>query len=335
MSVHRRLLVLIAAAAISMGLPLSNAQQPAKTYRVGFILTTTPVAEMVGPDPVHRPFREFVHALRDLGYVEGRNLTLERRSAEGKFERLSDIAAELAASKTDVIVAINDFVAQRAHQATSTIPIVHVTGTDPVGLGLAQSLSRPGGNVTGLTMSPTPEIEAKRLELFKEAAPAAKRIGFLGLNGDWDSPSGQSVRRAARALGVRLVRVDHRPNDYTAAFAQIARERIDALYLASNPPNWQHRREIAEFAARNRLPSTYAVRDYPEAGGLMSYGYDLRENSRRAAQYVDKILKGAKPGDLPIEEPTKFELVINASTARAMGLAIPRTLALRADQILE
>jgi putative ABC transport system substrate-binding protein len=326
MIVSKQVLLLLAAVTISAAPLPAKADQAAKIYRVGFILTTTPVREMAGPDPVHLPFRAFVHALRDLGYVEGSNLILERRSAEGRFERLGDIAAELVNLKTDVLVVINSLVVQRAHQ---------VTGSDLVAIGLAQSLARPGGNVTGLTAGPTLEIDAKRLELLKEVAPAATRIAFLGMNSDWESPLGQSVRRAAHALGVTLVLAEHQPNDYTSAFALIKRQRANAIYLASNPPNWQHRRLIAGFATNNRLPSTYTVRDYTEAGGLMSYGFDVVDNCRRAAQYVDKILKGAKPADLPIEEPAKFELVINIKTARAIGLRIPRELLLRANQLVE
>ncbi len=290
MIVSRQVLLLIAAVTIFAAPRPAEAEQATKTYRVAFILTTTPVAEMTGPDPVHSLFRAFVHALRDLGYVEGRNLVLDRRSAEGKFERLDDIAAELVSLNTAVIVAVNSVVAQRVQKVTSTVPIVQVTGTDLVAVGLAQSLARPGGNVTGLTSTPTPEIEGKRLELLTGVAPAATRIAFLGMKGDWESPWGQSVRRAAHALGVTLVRAEHEPNNYTGAFALIERERANAIYLAANPPNWQHRRLIAQFAAKNKLPSTYMSRDYPEAGGLMSYGYYAIDNFRGAAQYVDKIL---------------------------------------------
>jgi len=335
MIVSRQGLLLLAAAIIFAAPLPADAEQVAKAYRVAFILTTTPVAEMKGPDPVHSLFRAFVHALRDLGYVEGHNLILERRSAEGRFERLEDITAELVNLKTDVIVAVNSTVVQRAENVTSTIPIIQVTGTDPVTFGLAKSLARPGGNVTGLTSTPTPEIEGKRLELLKGVAPAAKRIAFLGMKADWESPWGQSVRRAADALGVTLVRAEHEPNDYTGAFALIKRERADAIYLAANPPNWQHRGLIAQFAAKNRLPSTNMGRDYVEAGGLMSYGYSPVDNFRGAARYVDKILKGARPGDLPIEQPAKIELVINIKTARAIGLSISQELLLRADEVVK
>ena len=320
----RWILLLIAGATISASALPTKAQQAAKLYRVAFILTTTPVSEMNGPDPIHVLFRAFVHALRDLGYVEGRNLLLERRSAEGRFERLSEIATELVNLKTDVIVAVNTTVVQRVHEVTTTIPIVQVTGTDLVAEGLAKSLARPSGNVTGLTSTPVPEIEGKRLEFLKEVAPAASRIAFLGMKSDWDSPWGQNVRRAAQALGVTLVLTEHKPNHYVDAFTSIERERANAIYLAANPPNWQHRRQIAEFAAKNRLPSTYMSRDYPVAGGLMSYGYDAYDNFRGAAQYVDKILKGVRPGDIPIEQPAKFELTINMKTARAIGLNISR-----------
>jgi putative ABC transport system substrate-binding protein len=260
---------------------------------------------------------------------------LERRSAEGKFERLGEIASELVNLKTDVIVAVNTMVVQRAHAVTTTVPIVQLTGTDPVLAGLAQSVAHPGGNVTGLTSTPSPEIEAKRLQLLKEVAPGATRIAFLGMKTDWESSWGQSVRRAAQALGVTLILAEHQPNDYTGAFALIERGRANAIYLAANPPNWQYRRLIADFATKNRLPSAYSTRAYAEVGGLMSYGSDLIENSRAAAQYVDKILKGAKPGDLPIEHPTKFELTLNVRTARAIGLSISQELLSRVDQLIQ
>jgi len=332
---HRYTLQLLAALAIAFASLTASAEQAETTYRVAFILTTTPVREMAGPDPIHGPFRAFVHALRDLGYVEGRNLILERRSAQGRFERLGEITAALVQSKTDVIVVINTQVAQRAHEVTSTIPIVQVGGGDPVAMGLARSHARPGGNVTGLTASPTPEFDAKRFAFLKEAAPAATRIAFVGMPSDWNTPGAISVRRAAQALGVTLIRVDHHPNDYTGAFASIERERVQAIYLAANPPNWQHRELIARFAIDRRLPSSASVRDQAEAGILMSYGYNIADNCRRAAGYVDRILKGAKAGDLPIEEPTKFELVINTKTARAIGLTLPQALLLSADQLVE
>jgi putative ABC transport system substrate-binding protein len=290
---------------------------------------------MAGPNPVHLLLRAFIHTLRDLGYVEGRNLILERRSAEGKFERLDAIVSEVVSLRTDVIVVINTMVAQRAHAVTRSIPIVQVTGTDPVLSGLARSVSHPDGNVTGLTSTPSPEIEAKRLELLKQVAPSATRIAFLGMKSDWDSPWGQSVRRAAEALGIALILTEHQPNDYAGAFALIERGRANAVFLAASPPNWQHRRLIADFARNNRLPSASMSREFPEVGGLLSYGYDPRDNSRGAAQYVDKILKGAKPGELPIEHPSKFELVINTKTARAIGLSISQELLLRVDQVIE
>jgi putative ABC transport system substrate-binding protein len=290
---------------------------------------------MAGPNPVHSLLRTFLHALRDLGYVEGRNLILERRSAEGNFERLGEIVSELVSLRTDVIVCINTMVVQRAHAVTRTIPIVQLTGTDPAVIGLASSVSHPGGNVTGMTSTPSPEVEAKRLELLKQIAPGATRIAFLGMKSDWEAPWGQSVRRAAQALGIALVLTEHQPTDYTGAFALIERSRMGAIFLAANPPNWQYRRVIADFSKRTRLPSAYMTREYPEAGGLLSYGYDVRENCRGVAQYVDKILKGAKAGDLPIEHPSKYELIINSKTAVAIGLSISQELLLRADQVIE
>lgn len=335
MVVTIRVVSLIVAVVMLVAPPASGAQSAGRVYRVGFILTTTPVAEMAGSDPVHQPFRAFVHTLRELGYQEGRNLVLERRSAEGQFERLGGITAELVALKSDALVAVSSAVAVRAQKVTRTVPIVQVTGYDPVALGLADSLARPGTNLTGLTTTPAPEIEAKRLELLKEVVPAATRIAFLGMKADWESRWGQDVRRAGEALGLTLIHAEHQPTAYTDAFGLIVRARVHAVYVAHNPPNWQHRRLIAEFAERSRLPTTHGLRDFPEAGGLMSYGFHVLDNFRRAAHYVDKILKGAKPGDLPIEQPAKFELVINVRTARAIGLEIPRAVLLRADHIIE
>jgi putative ABC transport system substrate-binding protein len=312
-----------------------EAHRAGQVYRIGFILTTAPVAEMEGVDPVHDLFRAFVHALRGLGYVEGRNLRLDRRSAEGRFERLDDIVRELVSLNPDVLVAVSSAVTRRGYTVTSIVPIVQVTGFDPVAMGLAQSVARPGRNVTGLTTTPTPEIGAKRLQLLKEGVPTVTRIAFLGMQADWESRWAESVRRAGQALGVALIYAEHQPNAYDDAFALIQGQRANAVYVANNPPNWQHRRLIAEFGARSGLPTTSALRDYAEAGGLMSYGFDVVDNFRRAAGYVDKILKGAKPGELPIEQPTKFELVLNLKTARALGLTIPPSLLMHADQVIE
>ena len=316
--------------------PIStDAQQAGKVYRVGLIFTTAPVSEMAGPEPVHPPTRAFLHTLRSLGYVEGQNLVFERRSAEGKFERFTEIVAELVRLKTDVIVTVTNPLAQAAKQVTTTVPIVMVASVSPVETGLVASLARPGGNITGLTSNTGPEIEGKRLELLRDALPKISRVAYFGMKTDWEGPSGESVKAAAKALNVTLLHAEHAPNEYSGAFAVIARQRPDALFVAFSGPAFAHRHLIVEFAIKNRLPGTYARREFVEAGGLMSYGVSSPDLFRRAATYVDKILKGAKPADLPIEQPTKFELVINLKTAKAMGLTIPQSVLIRADEVIQ
>jgi len=318
-----------------LGAPIDTpAQQPGKVYRVGLIVTTSPVSEMAGPEPVHPPTRAFLHTLRSLGYVEGQNLVFERRSAEGKFERFTEIVAELVRLKTDVIVTVSTPLAQAAKQVTTTVPIVMARSDSPVEAGLVASLGRPGGNITGLTTKTGPEIEGKRLELLKDALPKISRVAYLRMKTDWEGPTGESVKAAAKALNVTLLHAEHTPNEYASAFAVIARQRPDALLVTDSAPAFAHRRLIVEFAVKNRLPGMYGWREPVEAGGLMSYGVNISDLFRRAAGYADKILKGANPADLPIEQPTKFELVINLKTAKALGLTIPPSVLIRADEVI-
>jgi putative ABC transport system substrate-binding protein len=324
--------------AVLLAAPLAaEAEEAGKVYRVGLIAAATPVSEMAGPEPVHPLVRAFVQGLRTLGYVEGRNLILENRSAEGQYERFGDIAAELVRLKVDVIVTLAYPAALAAKAVTTTVPIVMAVSIDPVGAGLIQSLARPGGNITGLTFFLGPEIEAKRLELLRETLPDVSRVAYLGSkeDKDWESPWGKSVRTAAQGLGVTLVLAEFTPRHYTDAFTLISRARAGGLFVAASPATYNDRALIVNFAARTRLPSIYANRESVEAGGLMSYGASNRDNFRRAATYVDKILKGAKPGDLPVEQPTKFELVINLKTAKALGLTIPPSMLGRADEVIQ
>ena len=310
--------------------------QPARTvYRVGLIFPSPPVSEMAGPEPVNNGARAFVRGLRTLGYVEGRNLILERRSAEGRFDRFAPIVAELVSRNVDVIVVTSTPLAQRAREVTSAVPIILGAGTDFVGAGLAQSLARPGGSVTGLTLDVGPEIQGKRLELLKEAVPRVSRVAFLGTKTLWDVVYEKSIKAGAQALGLTVFLAEHTPTEYAGAFTLISRERADALFVAPSSENYAQRRLIVDFTTSNRLPSIHAFREAVEVGGLMSYGANVADLLRRAAGYVDKILKGAKPGDLPVEQPTKFELVINLKTAKALGLTIPPSLVQRADQVLE
>jgi putative ABC transport system substrate-binding protein len=309
----------------------AEAQQAAKIARIGYLATNPAISPHL---------REaFLQGLRDLGYVEGRNLVIEYRDAEGKVERLPALAAELVALKVDVIVALGTLAALAAKQATRTLPIVFSPAGDPVGSGLVTSLARPGGNVTGLSAF-APELVGKRLELLKQAVPGVSRVAVLWQPGAFgervEMDTLKRVEVAARDLGVPLQFVEARgPADFDRAFSDMTRARAGALtVLASNMFN-SERRRLVELAAEKRLPALYSARELVDAGGLMSYGANLAELNRRAAAYVDRILKGAKPADLPVEQPTKFELIINLKTANALGLTIPQSVLARADEVIQ
>ena len=311
----------------------AEAQTAGKVYRVGLISTTTPVATILS-DPTH-PFNSgFRREMRDRGYMEGQNFILELRSLEGRMEQASEVVAELVRLNVDVIVTVGGEMTRAAKRVTTTVPIVMAPARAPVEAGLVASLARPGGNITGLTLDTGGE-QGKRLELLKEGLPKLRRVAYLGAKADWEGPGGISIRASARTLGLALFLAEFRANDYTGAFALIVSERPHAIITSPNAHHYTYRGLIAEFAARNRLPSMSYFRDFVEAGGLMSYGVDLRDIQRRAAIYVDKILKGAKPADLPIEQPTKFELVINRKTAKALRLTIPQSMLNRADEIIQ
>src|SRR5436190_10901658 len=309
----------------------AEAQQAAKVARIGHL----------SPDlgaSLHLR-NAFLQGLRDLGYVEGRNVVIEYRDAEGKVERLPALAAELVALKVDVIfVPGSTRVTLAAMQATKTIPIVFTNVGDPVESGLVTNLARPGGNVTGLS-SLGPELVGKRLELLKQAVPGVDRVAVLWLPGalgertDKDMLTGADV--AARALGLRLQFVEARGTDeFARAFSDMGSARAGALtVLPSNRFLREHRR-LVDLAAENRLPAVYTSREFVDAGGLMSYGANSADLHRRAVTYVDKILKGAKPGDLPVDQPTKFELVFNLKTAKDLGLTIPPSVLARADDLI-
>jgi putative ABC transport system substrate-binding protein len=313
--------------------PFAAGAQPAgKVYRIGLLSTLPP-----GTTGVARLWEAFMQGLRELGYVEGENLVIERRYApEGQPDKLPELAADLVRLKVDVIVAGGSLTPHAAKSATTTLPVVVTNHGDPVGSGLVVSLARPGGNITGLSLL-SPELVGKQLELFKKAVPRIVRMAVL-----WN-PTSQTHPRMlneaevpARALGLRLEPLPASGlDDYDRAFATITRARADALLVLGDPIFWYQRSRIVELATKRRLPGMFGQREYVEAGGLMSYGANLRDNFRRAATYVDKILKGAKPGDLPIEQPTKFELVINSKTAKTLSLTIPQSVLVRADQIIE
>ena len=308
---------------------VARAQQPGKVHRVALVAPVSPVSEMAGGN-----WGALVQNLAALGYIEGSNLVLERRSVEGRYERLPPIIRELVSINVDVIVTTTSSLTQIAKDVTQTVPIVMI-GATPVERGVVQSLARPGGNVTGLTIDIDLEIFAKRLELLKELLPGMSRVAFLWPGRQLQSAEPQIVESAARVLGVKLLLAEFTGTDYTDAFALIARERPDALLVSHGAANVANRRLIAEFAADNRLPAMYSFREAVEAGGLVAYGVDLRDLYRRAAGYVDRILKGAKPAELPVERPTKFQLAINLKIAKALGLAVPPTLLTRADEVIE
>ena len=306
-----------------------HAQQPVKVYRIGYL--SAPSRESVA-----RGVDAFLTALRDRGLIEGQNLVVEFRWADGKVEKLPELAAELVRLKVDVIVAPAGSAVQAAKNATGTIPIVMIFPNDPVASGLVASLARPGGNVTGTTFTSGPEIFGKQLQLLKEAVPRASRVAVLGNPSDpeWASQVIE-VDAAARALGLRLQRVEARgPEEFDAAFAAIARERADALLVAGGSTFLVNRVKLADLALKARLPTMGSFREGVQAGALMAYAVNMADFVGHAAVYVDKILKGAKPADLPVERPTKFELVINQKTAKALGLTMPPALLQRADELI-
>jgi putative ABC transport system substrate-binding protein len=312
--------------ALLAGPLLAEAQPPGKVWRIGQLRTSGSTADL-------DPFRQ---RLGELGYVEGQNLIIEYRNAEGRAERLSVLAAELVRRKVDVIVTIGTQAALTAKQATTVIPIVMASSGDAVGTGLVQSLARPGGNVTGMT-GISPELSGKRLELVKEAFPKKSQLAVL-----WNpaNPLGilehKETVAAARTQGLMLQWLEAgTPEEIDAGFAAAKKARADVIIVFPDPVFLTARARIVGLAAKHRLPAMYVFREHTLAGGLMSYGPSIPDTFRRAATYVDKILKGAKPADLPIEQPTKFDLVINLKTAEALGLTIPPSLLLRADHIIE
>jgi putative tryptophan/tyrosine transport system substrate-binding protein len=307
----------------------AEAQQASKIAKIGYLFPSTPAATA-------HLLEAFRQGLRELGYVEGKTFALEGRYAGAKVERLPELARELVGLKVDVIVTATDVAIAAVKRETQTIPIVMVNSSEPVGTGFVASLARPGGNVTGLS-NISPELSGKRLELLREVVPGLSRVAFL-----WNPDVRGAVldyketESAARLLRLQLQSVEVlRADDFDRAFSAVMRERAQALILVGNLVAFPNRGQIASFAQRNRLPFMSTLKEYVNAGGLMSYGPSLPGMLRRAATYVDKILKGAKPANLPVEQPTKFELVINLKTAKALGLTIPPSLLGRADEVLQ
>jgi putative tryptophan/tyrosine transport system substrate-binding protein len=316
----------VAGAGAALAAPLAvGAQTPAKVFRIGMLgLVGTPEAAL------------FVEGLREAGYIEGRNVALEWRNPEGRSDRFDALAADLVRRDVDVIVASTPAATLAARRATVSIPIVMVNTPDPVQLGLATSLARPGGNVTGTTTL-SADLTAKQLELLREVAAGVTRIAILWVpTNPWHARAVENAGGAARRLGLRLTGVEVRTGEQLAgAFATVTRERLGAILSLSDPMTFFHRTRLAELAMKHRLPSMHGVRGYADAGGLMSYWAHTGDLYRRVVSYVDRILKGSKPAELPVEQPTRFELVVNLRTAKALGRTIPQSLLQRADEVLD
>jgi putative ABC transport system substrate-binding protein len=317
------------AVAAMIGSGAASAQSAARIFRVGYIVVATP------EEQAHLT-KAFEDALRDLGYVEGRNVVFERRFAHGDAQRLPELAAELVKLAPDVIVTGANPVIAAVRRATTTIPVVMGISRDPVGAGFVASNARPGGNVTGLASDPMPDVLGKDLEVFKEILPRARRVALL-----WNPvpPGADTYRRvaenAARRLGVTMQVVEVRErNDLEAVFEAMVQERADGVWVLPDPLTFTARRQVVALSMKHRLPSVFWQREYVDIGGLVSYGSSVTTAFRRAAWYVDRILKGAKPGDLAVEQAAKFELVVNLGTANALGLVIPQSLLLRADEVI-
>jgi len=312
--------------AVLLAAPLAaEAQQAGKVYRIGFISVRSP--------RVDSNYEVFVEKLRELGYVPGQNVVIERRVGEGRNDTSYAAAAELLLRKIDVIWVGGTPGAQAVKRATSTVPVVFVAVSDPVGSGLVTSLSHPGGNITGLTHI-SKEVQAKRVQLLKELVPRVSRIAVLA--GPSSSLTLTETQAAAQALGLQVDVVEvHGPDELEEAFSRAGRGRAQALVVLPEASFVAQGQRIGQLAVTNRLPTVFETKSYVSAGGLMSYGADLVEQVRRSAIYVDRILKGAKPADLPVEQPSKFELVINLKTAKALGLTIPQAFLLRADEIIQ
>jgi putative tryptophan/tyrosine transport system substrate-binding protein len=320
--------ILVIVARLTVGV-VAAAQQPARIPRIGILAGAS--ASNVSPR-----VEAFRQRLRELGYVEERNIVIEYRYAEGKRERLPDLAAELVRLKVDVIVAFSPAAILAAKNASPTIPIVFASVGDPVGDGLVSSLARPGGNITGLSAM-SPDLDGKRLELLKEAFPRVARVAFL-----WPSSGTRGnltlteMEAAAKTLGLKLLSLPVRGlDDFESAFARAKRDGAQALITTPNSLIITQQRQLLDFAAKNRLPAMYPTSEFVEAGGLMSYAPNNADLWRRAATYVDNILKGAKPSDLPVEQPTKFELIINLKTAKHIGVTIAPEVLTRADKVIQ
>jgi putative ABC transport system substrate-binding protein len=325
----KKLIFLALCSLLSAPSSAAQAQQSKKVYRIGYLAGADRATNFTRFEPLRL-------ALRELGYIEGQNITMEYRFAAGNLGRAPELAAELVRLKVDVIVVGGDAMVGTAKNATKTIPIVMLgQGADPVEAGLVESLAHPGGNVTGIT-NIARELIGKRLELLKEAVPKLARIAFLYDSARVDTRRFKEVQTAARVLGLTIMFSDVRATEhFETVFTALMKERPDGLQVAGGPLIFANQKQIVNFALKSRLPSVYINREAVNAGGLMYYGADVADNYRRVAIYVDKILKGAKPADLPVEQPTKFELVINLKTAKQIGLAIPSSVLAKTDRVIK
>jgi putative tryptophan/tyrosine transport system substrate-binding protein len=325
------LAVILVVGLVLAPLGTAAAQPREKVPRVGYL-----TAGSHADQGRQRRFEAFRQGLRELGYAEGQNIAIESRWAEGKDDRYPTLAADLVRLKVDVIVAVGGAASKAAQQATSTIPIVMSLVNDPLGSGLVSSLAHPGGNVTGISLM-APDLVGKQLQLLKEMVPKVSRVALLRNPANPASaPQLREAEAAARVLGMQLQTLEARvPQEIDRAFAAMTRERAGALVVLTDSIFTNQRRQIAELAAERRLPAVYGNSEHAEAGGLVAYSANFLDLERRAATYVDKILKGAKPGDLPVEQPTKLELIINLKTARVLGLTLSQSLLLRADHVIE
>jgi putative ABC transport system substrate-binding protein len=329
MNNRRKLVVALGAGALVAPLG-SFSQQQGKVWRVGFLALRSPTAS--NPNAGYDPF---LQGMRELGYVEGKNLKMEWRFAEGKVERFPGLAAELVQLKVDVILAAGVQPTSAAQKATATIPIVMGNSIDPVGSGFVASLARPGGNITGLS-NLIADLGPKHLEMLLSIVPKLSRVAVLtNPTNSGHTTIVKTIQTAAQTSGVRILSLQARSaQEVESAFSTMKRENAGAVIVVNDPFFNQQRRQIIDLAAKNRLSSVSAVKEYAEAGGLMSYGPNFADMYRRAATYVDKIIKGAKPANLPVEQPTKFELFINGKTAKALGLTIPQSLLIMADKVI-
>jgi ABC-type uncharacterized transport system substrate-binding protein len=324
---RREFITLLGGAAAAWPLA-ARAQQPGKVYRIGVFTSGAPL--------MSKTWSIFIDGLKELGWTEGKNIAFEPRYAENNLDRLPELAAELVRLNVDVILAFGTLAPLAAKRASATVPIVMANAGDPLGSGLVASLARPGGNVTGMSLM-APDLGGKRLELLKEILPWLSRVAVI-----WNAANPYSalvfeeIRGAAKTLAIELQSLEVRgPGDFDGVLDSAVRKRADALVAVEDPLTFNHRKQIAESCAENRLPAMYGLREYADAGGLLAYGASQEDLLRRAVGFVDKILKGVKPADLPVQQPTKFELVINLKTAKALGLEVPPTLLARADEVIE